>query len=75
MFKNRFILMVGVLSVLLVTIAVSNPFSNATPASVSGASDSYQRHPDWTRAGNDQAATSPITGQSISPITTCAILS
>jgi hypothetical protein len=67
MFKNRFILVLGVLSLLLVTMAVSNPFSSASPASREGASDFYQRHPDWTWAVNDQSAIVPVTGDAAFP--------
>lgn len=49
MFKNRVLLIVGVLSLLLVTMAVSRPFSSASAPSLSGANDFYQRHPDWNR--------------------------
>jgi hypothetical protein len=61
MFKNRFILVIGVISLLLVTIAVSKPLSNASPASLAGANDFYQRHPDWTWV-NIQNAVIPATG-------------
>jgi hypothetical protein len=64
MFKNRFILVLGVLSLLLVTMAVSNPFSNSSPVGVEGASDFYQRHPDWTWASRNQNAAVPVTGAS-----------
>ena len=55
MFQNRFLVVIGVISLLLVTMAVSSPRSNASLASDQGASDFYQRHPDWTwivRNGN-----------------------
>jgi len=60
MFKNRFILVLGVLSLLLVTMAVSNPFSNTSPAGREGANDFYQRHPEWT--SSLQSAIVPVTG-------------
>ena len=63
MFKNRFLLVLGAISLLLVTMAVSKPRSNASPA----ASDFYQRHPDWTWAINDQNVVSPATGDSAFP--------
>ena len=62
MFKNRFILVLGVLSLLLVTMAVSRPLSNSSAPSVQGANDFYQRHPGWT--SNDQNNIIPITGSS-----------
>jgi hypothetical protein len=47
MFGNRFILVIGVLSALLVTVAVSRPFANASVPNIAGANDFYERHPDW----------------------------
>lgn len=62
MFKNRFLVVIGVISVLLVTMAVSNPRpSSSLPADL-GASDFYQRHPDWTWVVNPQNALIPVTG-------------
>ncbi|MGZ9234512.1 MAG: hypothetical protein ACXW4E_03230 [Anaerolineales bacterium] len=49
MFKNRFIVVLGVLSLLLVTMAVSQPFSNAPASAAAGANDFYERHPNWNR--------------------------
>ena len=74
MFKNRFILIVGLLSVLLTTMAVSRPFSNrptavdntllsdyyARHAVVNLANDFYQRHSDW--ASINQKVGIPVTG-------------
>jgi hypothetical protein len=59
MFKNRFILGLGVMSLLLVTMAVSKPFSNASPTVLAGANDFYQRHTDWTSM-NNQAVAAPV---------------
>jgi len=56
MFKNLFILLFGGMSLLLVMMAVSKPFSTATPVSVAGASDFYQRHLDWILASQGQTA-------------------
>lgn len=67
MFKSRFILVLAVLSLVLTTMAVSNPFSGASPAIDQGATDFYQRHPDWTWAINDQNAVIPVTGDSAFP--------
>ena len=47
MFRNRFILVLGVLSALLVTVAVSRPFASASVSSIAGANDFYERHPNW----------------------------
>ena len=49
MIKNRFLLVLGVFSLLLVTMAVSRPFSNNTISNIEGANDFYQRHRNWTR--------------------------
>ena len=67
MFKNRFLLVLGVISLLSVTMAVSyaRP-SGPLPASLAG-SDFYQRHPDWTWAMKDQNAVIPTTGDSAFP--------
>jgi hypothetical protein len=48
MFKNRILIVLGVCSLLLVTMAVSRPFSSQA-VSVEGANDFYQRHRDWNR--------------------------
>ena len=48
MFKNRFVIVIGVISLLLVTMAVSTPRSNTSLNPDQAASDFYQRHPDWT---------------------------
>jgi hypothetical protein len=62
MFKNRFLLILGVISLLLVTMAVAYPGSKDSLAADQAASDFYQRHPDWTWAVNDQKAVIPVTG-------------
>jgi hypothetical protein len=49
MFKNRFLLVLSVFSLLLVTMAVSRPFSSASVSSIEGANDFYQRHRNWNR--------------------------
>ena len=49
MFKNRFLIVLGVVSLLLVTMAVSRPFSNSSVTGAESANDFYQRHPDWNR--------------------------
>jgi hypothetical protein len=61
MFNNRFILVISVLSLMLVTVAVSYPRSNASLALDQGASDFYQRHPDWMRTINVPNAVIPVT--------------
>lgn len=67
MFKNRFILVIGVLSLVLVTMAVSNPKSNISLAADQGASDFHQRHPDWQWVASDQKAIIPLTGNTAYP--------
>ena len=63
MFRNRIILVLGVLSLLLVGMAVSFPRSNASRALDQTATDFYQRHPDWTWAVRAPSAI-PVTGSS-----------
>ena len=63
MFKNRLLLVLGVISLLSVTMAVSYPRSNASQA----ASDFYQRHPDWTWTVRDESVVIPVTGESAYP--------
>src|SRR6266508_4755405 len=67
MFKNRFFLVLGVISLLSVTMAISYPRSNASSTADQASSDFYQRHPDWTWAINDQNAVVPVTGESAFP--------
>jgi len=67
MFQNRFLVVIGVISLLLVTMAVSTPRSNVLLSTDQGASDFYQRHPDWTWAVNSQNAVIPVTGKSAFP--------
>lgn len=67
MIKNRFILVLGVLSLLLVTVAVSYSRSNAAFPADEGASDFYQRHPDWKWAIGDANSVVPVTGESAFP--------
>jgi len=66
MIKNRIILVLGVLSLVLVTMAVSYPRSSASLAADQAASDFYQRHPDWTWAVPAPAAI-PVTGDAAFP--------
>jgi hypothetical protein len=63
MFKNRFLFVLGVISLLSVTMAVSYPRSTASQA----ASDFHQRHPNWTWTVNSQNAVIPVTGDSAFP--------
>jgi hypothetical protein len=65
MFKNRFILVLGLLSLLLVTMAVSYPHSTVSLAADQSASDFYQRHPAWKWISRVMVI--PISGISESP--------
>ena len=67
MIKNRIILVLGVLSLVLVTMAVSNPKSNVSLVADQGASDFHQRHPDWQWIASDQNAVIPLTGDAAFP--------
>jgi len=49
MFKNRFLLVLSLVSLLLVAMAVSHPFSNTSVSNIEGANDFYQRHRNWNR--------------------------
>jgi hypothetical protein len=50
-FKNRFLLVLSIVSLLLVSMAISSFRSNAPSSTgIAAASDFYQRHPDWTWA-------------------------
>jgi len=62
MFKNRFLLVLGLISLLSVTLAVSSARPNAPRPVDQGASDFYQRHPDWVwtaRNGNTEGSSAP----------------
>ena len=67
MFKNRFILVLGVLSLVLVTMAVSNPKSNVSPTVDQAASDFHERHPDWQWVASYQKVIVPLTGDAAFP--------
>ena len=67
MFKHSFMLVVGVLSLLLVTVAVSYSRSNALLAADQGASDFHQRHPGWKWTIDDANPGVPVTGESAFP--------
>jgi hypothetical protein len=67
MFKNRLILVLGVISLLSVTMAVSYPRSNSASIADQGTSDFHQRHPDWQWVASDQKAIIPLTGDAAFP--------
>jgi hypothetical protein len=48
MFKNRFRLVLGLISLAVVSLAISSFRSNGSLSDLEAASDFYQRHPDWT---------------------------
>jgi hypothetical protein len=62
MSKNPILIVLGVLSLLLVSMAVAKPFSAAPAANAEQASDFYQRHPEWTWTVPDGKALLPVTG-------------
>jgi hypothetical protein len=64
MFKNRFLIVIGVSSLLLVTLAVSSPHVSTSPAPDQGASDFYQRHPEWWWRTTNQNVGIPLTSSS-----------
>jgi hypothetical protein len=60
MFKNRFLLVLGIVSLLLVSMAISSFRSKAvSPSNREAASDFYQRHPNWTWSASAPAAPFP----------------
>lgn len=67
MFNHRFILIVSVLSLMLVTIAVYDPRSNASLGVEPGASDFHQRHPNWMWEVNVPHALIPVAGMAEFP--------
>ena len=64
MHKNRFIPVLGLLSMLLVAMAVSQSRPLVSSATGQAASDFYQRHPDWTWSINRRISIIPATGAS-----------
>ena len=81
MFKNRFLLVLGVLSLLLVATAVSRPLSKTSSAGANHFSDYAERHPelrapanipanersDYFQRHNTQNIGIPLTGPSTFP--------
>ena len=65
--KNRVILMLGVISLLMVSMAVSTVRTKSSSSNVEDASDFYQRHPSWSWMVNRQNASIPITGEAAFP--------
>jgi hypothetical protein len=65
MFKNRFLLILGALSLLLLALAVVEPLSK--PARLEAASDFYQRHPDWIWETSNENILIPLTGDAAFP--------
>jgi len=62
MFKNRFLLVLGVISLLSVTMAVSYPRSNASSAAEPVTRGSDQQHPEWRWRTTNQNVVIPLTG-------------
>lgn len=67
MFKNRILLVLGIVSLLLVSMVVSSFRSAASTSTTEAASDFHQRHPDWTWSANRQNAIIPMTGDAAFP--------
>lgn len=63
MSNNRFLLLIAVLSLLLVTIAALSPVSSDPVVSVEGPSDFHQRHPELAGIKPDSGAAIPVTGR------------
>jgi hypothetical protein len=64
MFKNRFIFLIGVISLVLATMAVSSPYSHPASTVEFIPSDLYQRHPEWWWRTTNQNVAIPLTGNS-----------
>jgi len=64
MFANRFLVVIGVISLLLVTLAVSSPRSHASSTANFIPSDLYQQHPEWWWRTTNQNVGIPLTGSS-----------
>jgi hypothetical protein len=56
MFKNRFLLVLGVVSILVVSLSLVSFRTNASRPNREAASDFYQRHPNWTGSSSAPAA-------------------
>jgi len=67
MFKNRFLVVIGVISLLLVTLAVSSPRSHGSSTATFMTSDLYQQHPEWWWRTTNQNVGIPATGPSAFP--------
>jgi hypothetical protein len=67
MYKNRFILVLGLLSLLMVAMAVTQSRSLVSSATRQPVSDFYQRHLDWKWIVKDKNTSIPITGASAFP--------
>lgn len=61
MYKNRFLLFLGAISILLITLAISKPLSKTSPMRLNENTDFYQRHPDWMWTIGGQEAVIPLT--------------
>jgi len=59
MFKNRFLLVISVISLVIVSLAISSFRTNAPLSNRTDASDFYQRHPDWTGSSSAPVAVYP----------------
>ena len=64
MLKNRVLAVIGVISLLLVTLAVSSPRSHTSSTANFIPSDLYQQHPEWWWRTTNQNVGIPLTGSS-----------
>lgn len=67
MYKNRLLLGISAVSLLLMGLAVFNPFAASSRVSKVAASDFHQRHPDWIWTTNRENAVLPDTGEAAFP--------
>jgi hypothetical protein len=63
--KNRLYLGISIVSLLLMSLAVFNPFIGRSRVNKEAASDFYQRHPDWIWTANHQNVMIPVTGEAV----------
>lgn len=65
--KNQLFLAISVVSLLLMGVAVFNPFNGNSSSAIEAASDFHQRHPDWIWTVNRQNVSIPVTGEAAFP--------
>jgi hypothetical protein len=65
--KNHLFFGISAIALLLMGLAIFNPFKANTRVNREVASDFYQRHPDWIWKADPQNALIPVTGDSVFP--------